>query len=152
MLPLVVPTADSGIHLVKAAAAAACMCPAVAGTVLSAEVVVTPDMHCLPVVGVVTVVVVVVDVVAIAAAYVAGDATVAVSVAAVVAGAVVVGVATLTALPDAAPYMPLACTAQTFPYPYVLSLSNHVLRLFHQATSCAARACMHLRLCGPHQV
>ena len=149
MLPLVVPTAASGIHLVDAAAAA-CMCPFAAGTSVAAKVVVPNYMHCPPVVGAVTAVVG--GVVAIAAASVAGSATVAVSVAAVVAGAVAVGVAKLTALPAAAPSMPHFCPAQTFPSPYVLSLSNHVLRLFRQATSCAARACMHLRTFGPHHV
>ena len=107
-------------------------------------------MHCSPAVG--AAIAVVVDVFAIVAAYVPGASIVAVSVAALVAGTVTVGVAALTVRPDAAPYMPLVCPAQTCPSPSVLSLSNHVLRLFHQATSFAARAFMHLRLCGPHQV
>ena len=77
MLLLVDPTASAGIHFV---AAAACMCPAMAGTVVASEVVVPPDMHCSPVVGAATAVVI--DVVTI----------VAVSVADVVAGAVAVGV------------------------------------------------------------
>ena len=147
MLPLVVPTAAAGIHLV---AAAACMCPAVAGTVVGAEVVVPPDMHCSPSVGTDTTVVV--DVVAIAADSVSGAAIVAVSVAAVVAGEVAIGVATLTALSSAEPSMPLVCPAQTCPSPSVLSLPNQVLRLFHQSTSCTARACMQLCKCGPHHV
>ena len=149
MLPLVVPTTSAGIHLGDAAATA-CMCPSAAGTVVAAEVVVPPDMHCLPDFGAAAAVVV--DVVDIAAASVAGDATVAVSVADVVARKVAVGVATLTALPAAAPSMPLFCPAQTCPFPYVFSLSNQVLLLFHQATSCAARACMHLRTFGTHHV
>ena len=45
MLPLVVPTADAVIHLVDAAA---CMCPAAAGTVVAAEVVVPTYIHCSP--------------------------------------------------------------------------------------------------------
>ena len=147
MLLLVAPTAAAGIHLV---AAATCMCPDAAGTVVAAEVVVPPDMHCLPAVGAATAVVVYVFV--IAAASVAGDAIVSVSVAAVVAGIVDVGVSMLTFLPNVAPSMPLVCPAQTCTPPSVLSLSNHVLRLFHQATSCVARACMHLRTCGPHHV
>ena len=91
MLPLVVPTAADGIHLVVADAAA-CMCPAAAGTVVTAKVVVPPDMHCSPAVGAATAVVV--DVVAISDASVAGASIVAVSVVAVVAGAVAIGVAT----------------------------------------------------------
>ena len=158
MLPLVVLTAASGIHLVAAAsgihlvaaAAVACMCPAAAGNGVAAEVVVPPDMHCLPAVGAATAVVVYVFV--IAAASVAGDAIVSVSVAAVVAGIVDVGVSMLTFLPNVAPSVPLVCPAQTCTPPSVLSSSNHVLRLFHQATSCAELACMHLRTCGPHHI
>ena len=60
------------------------MCPAVAGTVVAAEVVVPHDMHCLPAVGVATAIVVVL--VAIAAASVAGAAIVAVSVDSVIYG------------------------------------------------------------------
>ena len=62
MLPLVVPTAASGIHFV---AAAVCMCPSVAGNVVANEVVVPPDMHFSPAVGAATAVVVVVVVIAI---------------------------------------------------------------------------------------
>ena len=51
--------------------------------------------------------------VAIAAASVAGTTTVAVSMSALVAGAVAVGVATLSDLPAAAPYIPFVCPAQT---------------------------------------
>ena len=98
MLLLVAPTAAAGIHLV---AAATYMCPAEAGTIVSAEVVVPPDMHCSPVVGAATAIVVVV---AIVAASVAGDAIVAVSVAAVIDGVVAVVVATLTALSAAVPF------------------------------------------------
>ena len=43
-----VPTAVAGIYFVDDIA---CMCPAVAGTVVAAEVVVPPDMHCSPAVG-----------------------------------------------------------------------------------------------------
>ena len=145
MLLVVAPTADAGIHFV---AAVSCMCPAASGTVVAAEVVVPPDMHCLPAVGAANAVVV--DVVAIVAASDAGAAIFAVSVASVVAGAVAVGFATVTALPADAPSMPLVCPLQTCPSPYVLSLSTHFLHLFHQATFCAARACMHLRTCAPH--
>ena len=146
MLLLVAPTAASGIHLVTADAY---MCPSAAGTVVAAEVVVPPDMHCLPVVGAATAVVVVV---AIVAASVAGAASVAVSVAAVIAVVVAVGVSTLTALSDAVPSTLFVCLAQTCLSPFVLSLSTLVLLLFRQATFCAARACMHLRTCGPHHV
>ena len=136
MLLLVAHTAAAGIHFV---ADVACMCPAAAGTVVAAEVVVPPDMHCLPAVGAATAAVV--DVVAI----------VAVSVSAVFAGAVAVGVAMLSALSADAPSTPLVCPVQTCPSPSVLLLSTHVLRLFHQANFCAARACMHLRTGGrPH--
>ena len=147
MLLLVVFTAAASIHFV---AAAACMCPAVAGIVVATEVVVPPDIHCLTDVGAATAVIV--DVVAIVAASVAGAAIVAVSVAAVVAGAVAFGVATLTSLSAAAPSTPLVCPAQTCPSPSVLSLSTHVLRLFHQAKFCAVCACMHLRTCEPYHV
>ena len=92
MLLLVAPTAAAGIHLVDATA---CMCPAAAGTVVVAEVVVSPDIHCSPVVGSATDVVVVV---AIVAASIAGAAIVDVSVADVISGRVAVGVATLTVL------------------------------------------------------
>ena len=43
MLPLVVPTAAAGIHLVDAAVY---MCPDAAGTIVAAKVVVPPDIHC----------------------------------------------------------------------------------------------------------
>ena len=49
MLLLVTPTAAAGIHFV---ATVECMCPAAAGTVVAAEVVVPPDIHCSPAVGV----------------------------------------------------------------------------------------------------
>ena len=146
MLLLVAPTAAAGIHLVDAAA---CMCPAAAGTVVASEVVVPPDMHCLPLVGASTDVVVVV---AIVAASIAGDTIVAISVAAVIAGVVAVGVATLTALSAAVTSKLIVFLAQTCPSPFVLSLSTLVLLLFHQATFCAARACTHLRTYGPHHV
>ena len=71
MLLLVAPTAAAGIHFV---ADVAFMCPAAAGTVFAAEVVVPPDMHCSPAVGAATAVVV--DVVVIVAASDAGDAIV----------------------------------------------------------------------------
>ena len=139
MLLLVVPTTAAGIHFL---AAVACMCPAVAGTVVSAEVVVPPDMNCLPAVGDSTAVVV----------SDAGAVIVYVSVAAVFSGSVYVGVTTVSSLSAAAPSTPLVCPVQICPSPYVLSLSTHVLRLFRPATFCAARACMHLRTCGPHHV
>ena len=93
MLPLLVPTAASGIHLV-ATAADAYMWPSTAGTFVAAEVVVPPHMHCLPAAGAATAVVV--DVVSITPYSIvgAGAATVADCVAAVVSGAVAVGVAT----------------------------------------------------------
>ena len=95
---------------------------------------------------------VVVDVFAIVDTSDVRAAIVAVSVAAIFAGAVAVGVVMLSDLSTAAPSMPLVCPVQTCPSPSVLSLSTHVLRLFHQATFCAARACMHLRTCGPPHV
>ena len=146
MLLLVAPTAADGIHLVSAAA---CMWPAVAGNV-AAGVVVPPDMHCSPIVGAATDVFV--DVVSIVAASVAGAAIVAVSVAAVIYGVVAVGVDTLITLSSSVPSTLLVCLAQTCPSPFDLSLSTLVLLLFHRATFCAARACMHLRTCGPHHV
>ena len=147
MLLLVAPTDAACIHLV---AADACMCPPVVGTVVSAEVVVTPDMHFSHSIGEATAFFV--SVVAIVVDYVAGAAIIAVPVAAVVVGAVAVGVATLTSLAAAAPSTALVCPAQTCPSPSVLSLSTYVLSLFHQAKFCAAHACMHLRTCGPHHV
>ena len=146
MLLFVVPISAAGTHLVDAAA---CMCPAAAGTVVAAEEVVPPDTNCLPVVVEATDVVVVV---AIVAASVAGAAIVVVSVAAVIDGVVDVGVATLTDLSAAVPSTPLVCLAQKCLSPFVLSLSTLVLLLFHQAAFCAAHACMHLRTCGPHHV
>ena len=142
-------TTDDGMHLM-ASAAVACMCPAASGTGVAAEVVVPPDMNFSPAVGAATAVVV--DVVAIFAASVSGASIVAISLDDFVHGAVDFGVSTFTALSAAAPSTPLVCPAQTCPSPSVLSLSTHVLRLFHQATSCAARTCMHLRTCGPHHV
>ena len=86
---LVVPTDAAGIHFV---AAVACMSSSVIGTVVAAEVVVPPDIHCLIVVGAATFVVVSVSV----TVAVSDDeaAIVDVSVLAVVAGAVASGVAT----------------------------------------------------------
>ena len=107
MILLMVPTADAGIHFV---AVAACMCPAVDGTVVAAEVVVPPDMHFSPAVGAATDVVV--DVVAIVAASVSGAAIVAISLDDLVHGAVDVGVAMFTALSAAAPSTPLIFPAQ----------------------------------------
>ena len=104
-------------------------------------------MHCLTVVGAATAVVVVV---AIVAASVAGAAIVVVSVAAVFSGVVAVGVSTLIFLPVAVLSTLLVCLSQICPSPFVLSLFNLVLLLFHPEMFCAARACMHLRTCGPH--
>ena len=115
MLLLVVPTVAAIIHFVDAAAF---MCPAAAGTVVAAEVVVPPDMHYSPSIGAATSVVV--GVVAIVVASVAGAAIVAVSVAALVVDVVAVGVATLTSLTAAKPSTPLVCPAQNFPSPFVL--------------------------------
>ena len=108
MLLLVFPTAAAGIHFL---AAVACMCPAAAGTVVAVEVVVPPDMHCLPAVGAATDVVV--DAVSTVAASDAGDVIVSVSVADVFSGGVAVGVATLSALYSTAPYTMLVFPVQT---------------------------------------
>ena len=99
------------VTLTSLYAAASYMCPALSGTVVAAEVVVPTYIHCSPAFWAATAVVV--DVVVIAAASVDGAAIVDVSVAAVVAGEVAAGVATLTALPAAAPSMLLFCPAQT---------------------------------------
>ena len=115
MLLLVAPTDAACIHLV---ASDACMCPPVVGTVVSAEVVVPPNMHCLPVVGAATAVV---AVVAIAAASVAGAAIVVVSVAAVIFGGVAVGVATLASRSAVVISTLLVCLAQICPSPLLLS-------------------------------
>ena len=106
-------------------------------------------MHCSPVVGAATAVVVVVDIVA---ASVDVAAIVAVYVAAAIASVVAIGVATLTSLSVAVFSTLLVCLAQICPSTFVVSLSTLVLLLFHQETFCAARACMHLRTCGPHHV
>ena len=143
MRQLAVPTAFSGIHFV---AAVACMRSAAAGTVVTVVVLVLPDIHRSLVVGAATVVVV--GVVATVAASDAGAAIVVVS---VVAGAVDVGVSTWV-LSAAMLSTPLVCPVQTCPYPSVLSLSILVQLLFHPATFCSARACMHLRTFGRHPV
>ena len=106
-------------------------------------------MHCSLDVGAVTAVVV--GVVATVAAFDAGAAIVDVSVVAVVADDVAARVDTWF-LYAVVLSTPLVCPVQTCPSPSVLSLSIHVLLLFHLATFCAARACMHLRTCGSHHV
>ena len=118
-----------------------CMCSAVAGTVIAAAVLVLSDIHCPFVVGDDTAIVV--GVVATIAASAAGAAIVIVS---VVAGAVAVLLST------AVLSTPLFCPVQTFPSQFVLSLFILVQLLFHPATFCAARECMHLRTCGRHPV
>ena len=144
MLQFVVPTAVAGIHFV---AAVACLCSATDGTVVAAAVLVLPDIYFSLVVGAATAAVVV-GVVSTVAASDAGAASVVVS---VVAGAVAAGVATWVLSADVIS-TPLVCPVQTFPSPSVLSLSTLVQILFHSATFCAARACMHLRTCGRHPV
>ena len=146
MRHLVVPTAVAGIHFV---ATVAFMCSDAAGTIVTAAVLVLPDIHFLLAVGAATTAVV--GVVATVAASDAGAAIVDVSVVAVVAGAVAAGVATWF-LSAVVIYTPLVCPVQTCPSPYILSLSIHVLLPFHPATFCAAHVCMHLCTCGPHQV
>ena len=143
---LVVPTAAAGIHFV---ADVACMCSSEIGTVVAAAVLVQPDMHCSLVVGAATAVVA--GVVAAVDASDAGAAIVDVSVVAMVVGTVATVVATwfLSAIVLS---KPLVCPVQTCSSPSVLSLSIHVLLLFHPATFCAARACMHLRTYGRHPV
>ena len=141
MRHLVVPTAVAGIHFV---AAVACMCFAAAGTVVGDAVLVLPDIHCLLAVGDATA-----AVVGVVATVATSDAGAAIVAASVVAGAVDAGVATWV-LSDAVLSTPLFCSVQTCPYPSVLSLSILVQLLFHPATFCAARACMHLRTCGRH--
>ena len=129
---LVVPNAAAGIHF---EATVACMCSAAIGTVVAAAVLVPPGMHYLLAVGSATAVVV--GVVATVAASDSGAAIVDVSVVDVVAINVAAGVATwfLSAVVISTL---LVCSVQTCPYPYVLSLSIHVLLPFHPATFCAA--------------
>ena len=123
MLLLVAPTAADGIHFV---ADFAFMYPAADGTVVAAEVVILPDMHCSPAVGAVTAVIF--DVVVIVAASDAGAAIVAVSVAAVFAGAVAVGVSMFSSLSAAAPSTPIFVQYK----PALLHIFCHYL-----PTSCA---------------
>ena len=141
MRHLVVPTAVAGVHFL---AAVACMCSAAAGTVVAASVLVLPDIHCSLAVGAATVAVVVVA--ATVAASDAGSAIVAIS---VVSGDVAAGVYTWV-LFAAVLSKPLVSPVQTCPSPSVLSLSILVQLLFHPATFCAARACIHLCTCGSH--
>ena len=143
---LVVPTATADIHF---EAAVACMCSAEIGTVVAAAVLVPPGMHCLLAVGAATAVVV--GVVSNVAASDDGAAIVDVSVVNVVVGAVAAGVATWF-LSAVVLSTPLVFQVQTCPSPYVLSLSIHVLLLFHPETFCAACACIQLRTCGPHHI
>ena len=138
-----VPTAVAGIHFV---ATVACMCSAAAGTDVAAEVLVLPDIHCLLAVGAITV-----AVVGVVATVAVSDAVAAIVAVSVVAGSVADGVATWV-LSDAVLSTSLVCPVHTCPYPSVFSLSILVQLLFHPATFCAARACMHLRTCGPHHV
>ena len=138
MRHLVVKIAVAGILFV---AAVACMCYAASGTVGSDAVLVLSDIHLLLAVGAATAAVV--CVVATVSDSDAGAAIVAVS---VVAGAVADGVATWV-LSASVLTTSLVCPVQTCPYPSVLSLSILVQLLFHPATFCAARACMHLSTC-----
>ena len=136
-----VPTAVSGSSFV---AAVACMCSSAAGTFGAAAVLVLPDIHCLIAVGAATAAVVALA--ATVAASASGAANFSVS---VVAGDVAAGFSTWV-LSAAVLSTPLVCTVQTFPSPYVLSLSTLVQPLLHLATFYAAYACMHLRTCGRH--
>ena len=143
---LVVSTAAAGIPF---EAAVVCMCYAAIGTVVAASVLVPPGMYFSLDVGAATAVVV--GVFATVAASDAGAAIFDVYVVAVVAGAVAAGVATWF-LSAVVLSTPLVFQVQTCPSPYVLSLSIHVLLLFHPETFCAACACIQLRTCGPHHI
>ena len=143
MRHLVVPTAFAGIHFV---AAFACMCSSVAGMAGADALLVLPDIQCSLAVGASTAAVV--GLVSTVAASDAGAAIVSVS---VVAGAVAAGIS-MWVLSAAVISMPLFFSVKTCPSPSVLSLSILFQLLFHPATFCAARACMHLRTCGPHHV
>ena len=136
-----VPTSVSGIHFVNAVA---CMCSAAVGTFGAAAVLVLPDIHCSLAVGAATSAVV--GLAATVAASAAGASNFSVS---VVSGAVASGVATWV-LSSALLSTLLVFSVQTFPFPYVLSLSILFQPLFHLATFYAALAHMHLRICGRH--
>ena len=117
------------------------MCSAEAGTIVSAAVLVLPDIHCSLSVGSATA-----DVVGLVGTVAASDAGAAIVAGDVVAGDVAAGVDTWV-LSTAVPSTTLFCQVQTCPYPSVLSLSILVQLLFHPAKFCAVRACMHLPTC-----
>ena len=143
MRHLVIPTDVAGIHFV---ASVACMCSAAAGTIVAADVLVLPDIHCLLAVGAITA-----AVVGVVATVSASDAEAAIVFVSVVAGSVSDGFATWF-LSAAVLSAPLVCPVQTFPSQFFLSLFILVQLLFHPATFCAARECIHLRTCGRHPV